>query len=126
MQILRIIKKNYFGVFLAVAGVIYCCQRLNVSIPDWVNNYVNDLICMPIVLYVCQTSVRYLRKEKHIFLPFPLILFIAVGYSIYFEYFLPERNLRYTADAVDVVLYGMGALFFYFMENREKPKSKLG
>lgn len=120
-RILRKIRKNYFWIFLAIATFIYCYQRLGVSIPDWINNYMNDLLCLPIVLYICQAAVRYLRKDCNIVLPLPLILFMALGYSLYFEYFLPEINPRYTADAIDVALYGMGALFFYFMENLGNP-----
>ncbi len=70
---------------------------------------------MPIVLFVCQSVVRELKSNKER-LPWSLIFMVTLFYSVYFEYYLPKVNPRYTADFVDVLLYFMGAVFFCIME----------
>jgi len=105
-------------IFSIVATTIYSLQRLGVSLPIWINNYVNDFLCMPIVLFLCQLGIRKIKRNNNIRLSLPIMLSLSLYYAIYFEYFLPKFNLRYTADPLDVFLYFMGTLFFYLMENR--------
>ncbi len=73
---------------------------------------------MPIVLFVCQYTVRKLKADSGIRLSLPLILSVTLYYTLFFEYYLPKVNMRYTADLWDVVLYFSGSLFFYVMENK--------
>ncbi|SHJ14215.1 hypothetical protein SAMN04487911_11226 [Arenibacter nanhaiticus] len=104
--------------FSVVATAIYSLQRLGVSLPIWINNYVNDFLCMPIVLFVCQFGIRKIKRNNNIRLSLPIMLSLSLYYAIYFEYFLPKVSLRYTADPIDVLLYFIGALFFYVIEKR--------
>ncbi len=70
---------------------------------------------MPIVLFVCKYVVRELKSNKAR-LPWSLVFMVTLFYSVYFEYYLPKVNPRYTADFLDVLLYFMGAGFFCIME----------
>ena len=114
---MRVMKQPYFIVFCGVFLVIYTLQRLQVPLPFWVNNYVNDLLCMPVVLTICLAAVRFFRKDQTLLLPLSAILSLTLFYAIYFEYYLPTYHPRYTADVLDVVLYFLGAaLFFVFQK----------
>jgi hypothetical protein len=88
-----------------------------------INNYVNDLLCLPLLLGddLCN---RLLKDNSFTFsiglLSFGLLLFF------YFEYYLPEVNPRYTADWIDVILYFSGGFIFFFSENEKNKTVAIG
>lgn len=86
--------------------------------PRWVRFYVNDLLCMPVVLSICLKMVHFIKQDNSIRLPLLLILLLTSLYSVYFEYYLPLVEPRYTADWLDVVMYFSGALLFYWLQFR--------
>jgi hypothetical protein len=118
------VKRFYFPVFVTIALVVYTLQRFSVALPSLINNYLNDLLCMPIVLKIAQLAVRYLKKDGHLQLPIALVGILTLGYACYFEWFLPQFNSRYTADGIDVFLYFTGALFFVVVERYNRYFSR--
>lgn len=119
---LRYTSYLYAPVFCLLAGLIHVAQQVSFVLPSWINNYMNDFFCMPLVLFVCQYAVRKIKSNRGLRLPLSLIFSVTLYYAIYFEYYLPKVSPRYTGDPVDVILYFSGSLFFYFMENRA-PKA---
>lgn len=119
------IKQFYFPVFSVLAAIVYALKRWggNDILPSWAAHYMNDFFCMPIVLYVCRYVVRLLRSDSHLELDIGPILSLTLFYSLYFEGYLPLVNARYTADPKDVLLYFLGAAFFYLIENRWHHKN---
>lgn len=109
---IQTIKTYYFPVFVLVALLVYTAQQLALPLPSLVNNYLNDLLCMPIVLSICQYAVRFLKKNTSLQIPVTLVVTLTLCYAVYFEWLLPQVNPRYTADGIDVFLYFLGALFF--------------
>ena len=87
-----------------------------VDIPTWITSYVNDFLCMPVVLTICLKTLHYIKKDATILLPLLPILTLTSFYSIYFEWYLPQVETRYTADWVDVIMYFSGALLFYWLQ----------
>jgi len=108
--------KKVYLYMIVVAGVVYACQRMNITLPSIVNNYLNDLLCMPIVLALIQSIIKLSEKHKHYKIPLYLIFIITIYYSIYFEWFMPKYSQRYTADVIDVFLYFIGGIGFYTIE----------
>ncbi len=121
--ILKGLKALYFPLFCLTAAIVLSLQKMSAALPEWTNNYLNDFLCMPIVLFIGQFTVRKLKRNNALRLPWPLILTLTLFYSIYFEYYLPSFNLRYTADFLDIILYFLGSAFFYFMENKLMVKT---
>ncbi|MFA9189384.1 hypothetical protein [Flavobacterium magnesitis] len=111
------LKRLIYFVMSVIALSIYVMQKQNIALPPLINNYVNDLLCLPLVLGAITFMIRCLKKDNSFMLPMRIILCMAAFYSFYFEYYLPELNPRYTADWIDVLLYFTGALAFYFVEN---------
>lgn len=98
-----------------LAAAIYLLQHLGIGLPLWINCYTNDFLCLPIVLGYEQLFFRWLTGKRNYTFSLPLILSMAAYYSLYFEYYLPQINERYTADFIDVILYFSGALCFYLL-----------
>lgn len=110
-------KRWIFFSAVLVSLTIYTLQYLKFPLPLWINSYVNDLLCMPIVLFICKEVVSYIFKRK-IFLSLSLIIVLTLYYSWYFEYYLPKINTRYTGDYIDVFLYFIGSLLFYTQQSK--------
>ena len=108
-------KKIYFLLFF-IALSIYICQQTTIPLPRWINHYVNDFLCIPLVLGGIVFILRKWKKDPQFSIPFPTIVVVVLLYALYFEYYLPQHNPRYTADVWDVVLYALGGLFFYYIE----------
>ena len=96
-----------------VAITIFTMQKIGIYLPEILNNYANDLLCLPLVLGFILFMIRQLKKDKNFELPLTFVLILAVYYSVYFEYYLPKVNPRYTSDWIDVLLYFVGAIGFY-------------
>jgi len=122
MKLIRII---YFPIMCILAMTIYLGQILNYTIPGLINDYFNDLMCMPIVLKMCQSAIRYMKSNPSLVIPLALQLSITTMYCIYFELVLPKYTSRYTGDWLDVVMYIFGMLFFLIIEQpvyRSRPR----
>ena len=103
-----------------LALIVYTAQRLGLYIPELVNNYLNDLLCIPIVLKLCLYVVRYVKSDEQVKIPLALQLLITVMFIIYFENVLPKINPRYTSDILDVFAYVAGLFLFMLLEGGGK------
>ncbi|CAN5294506.1 hypothetical protein BH23BAC2_BH23BAC2_10860 [soil metagenome] len=106
----------FFLVSLVIFFSILILGHFNILLPSWVRFYVNDFLCMPVVLTICLKVTHYLKKDSSIRLPLSLILLLTAFYSLYFEWYLPGVEPRYTGDWWDVVLYIAGSLVFFFLQ----------
>lgn|SRR5690606_30498648 len=95
---------------------ILTLQYLQTDLPNWIQFYVNDFLCMPVVLTICLTVVHYIKKDFSIRLSLFTVLSLTIIYSVYFEWYLPQVKTRYTADIMDVIMYFSGSLLFYFLQ----------
>jgi hypothetical protein len=124
-MLLTYLKRFYFPVFVAIAVFVYVAQQTAIDLPLFINNYLNDLLCMPIVLKICQYAVRQLKSDRSLQIPINIALTLTLLYAFYFELLLPKFNARYTADIIDVGLYVMGCLFFVWIERTGMGKTAI-
>lgn len=115
-------RKGLFFTALSIATTIYLLQQLQQPLPLWVNHYVNDFLFLPLTLSLCLFVVRKIKQDPNLQLSLSLILAVTVCYCIYFEWYLPQHNPRYTGDWIDCILYFSGALVFYLLH---KTNSKI-
>lgn len=107
--------------YIAACGIalwIYSWQQLGLPLLGWINNYVNNFLCLPLVLGGITQVVRWIRKDPNFQFPLLFPLAMAAYYSIFFEALLPRFHSRYTADWLDVGLYFLGSLCFHFVSRR--------
>ncbi|MAD96682.1 MAG: hypothetical protein CMB99_05070 [Flavobacteriaceae bacterium] len=109
---------SYFFISLFLGSLIYGMQQFtSVELPSLANNYLNDFLFMPIVLFVCLFTIILIKNNKNYQLPLYIILYTCALVSIAFEYYFPKVLTRYTADIMDVCLYFVSGLLFYFLQN---------
>lgn len=101
--------------------VVYVFQKLNITLPKWINNYLNDGIAMLLVLKIVDVVVYYIYK-KQITRNIQYVIGIVIYFSFIFEYLYPKFHSRYTADWWDVLVYFIGAMLFLIIENYDYKK----
>lgn len=108
---------------------ILCCSLFLVNLfllkffflPEFFSSYLNDLLCMPVVLGICLFLIRKFSKNEQLKISLFSAFSLAAFYSLYFELYLPEVTQRYTADVVDVLLYFTGAFAFWLVQRKDDP-----
>ncbi|MFB9053176.1 hypothetical protein ACFFVB_08800 [Formosa undariae] len=115
---MKILKHPVFLICLALAGFIYLSSIFNLQLPNWITYYVNDALCMPIVLSFCLIGVRLIKADQNLYLTLLPIVLLTLFYALLFEWWLPKSNPRYTADWVDVGLYALGSTTFYYYQKK--------
>ena len=113
-------RKMLYFTMVFIALTIYTMQRLNLSLPTIVTNYANDLLYLPLVLGAIEFIIRQLKKDSSFGLPLGFVIFLAISYSIYFEYYLPKVDARYTSDCIYVIIYFVGGIAYFFIGNKRK------
>lgn len=119
---MRTLLQPYFLFFTLIASTIYLFQITYTKTPSFINNFTNDLICLPLVLTICLFVVRLIKKDSNIVLNTYEIVSVFLLYSILFEVVFPVLYLRYTSDIWDVFMYFIGSIIFYIFWN--KPLNK--
>lgn len=113
---------------LTVAVFIYASSLLSLTLPSVIRSYANDFLCIPLVLETCRRCASWILKINNLQLNLFTIFSVCLYFSTYFEYYLPTFNVRYTGDWIDVMLYLIGGVIFYFLqkmhiENKLKDSS---
>ncbi|WP_339611349.1 hypothetical protein [uncultured Planktosalinus sp.] len=115
------LKNIFIQVALLISLTIYTCQVTGIGLPAIINNYVNNLLCMPLVLTSCLIVLQKIKSNNRITIPIFVIASVTLYYILFFEWYLPTVNPRYTADLIDVCLYIVGGVIFYFLQNKHIP-----
>ena len=113
MKRLYIFSISCFGLFL-----LNLLMLKRFQLPTFFSSYLNDLLCLPVVLGICHFLIANFSKNKQLKISLFSCLSLAALYSIYFELYLPEVTERYTADPVDVLAYFTGAIVFYMLQKK--------
>ena len=112
---------TYYFIFSVVVGTfIYICEKLEILLPKLIRFYVNDFLIIPLVLFTSLFVIRKLKNDKKFTLSLLQILYVCVLYAVIFEFWLPKFHERYTSDIIDVVLYFLSGILFYFLQKEKQ------
>lgn len=109
---------------LVLYFIIRYLRKTDYPLPDWINSYITDLICLPVVLMICLAVVRTIKKNAEVEINKWLILLICLEYSILFEWILPKKSSIYTGDWKDALMYFSGGFIFYLIQPAFRKKIK--
>lgn len=116
---MRILCNRYFLTLLLFGLLIYVSQKTGVVLPSFIRNYFNDLLILPIVLWIVLAFIREI-KGKEFSVSWVVAIALATYYSLFFEWYLPQFHSRYTADVYDVFCYFFGAFTFLLFQSKIK------
>ena len=115
-RLIKIWLHPWFLSCIATYLFVFLWRKSNYEIPDFINGYLTDLVCMPFVLLICLGCIHGIRKNSHLTIPWWVILLVFIEYALLFEWILPAKNSIYTADLWDVVMYALGSLIFFLYQ----------
>ncbi len=108
----------FFIIMLAYFAVRYF-RSTYPGLPKFVHFYLTDFLFVPAMASAGLIFVRLLKRD-HALLISPVLLLFQTGLiSCYFEWYLPnsvQNNVRYTGDLIDVLIYFLGAVFYYILQ----------
>ncbi|WP_210463635.1 hypothetical protein [Rufibacter roseolus] len=111
---------TFSPLFCALAA-IYLAHRtiawLQLPRAYWIRFYLDDLLCLPLLLTVTLFLMRMLYGPQVRFTKYH-IGFVVVYVSLVFELILPRFMPRYTGDLLDGALYAIGGWFFHRFLNK--------
>lgn len=119
-----ILLHPFFLGCIFVYSLIRYLRSIRLPMPDWLNGQVTDLICIPVILMICLAGVRTLKRSDTLEIKPWLILAICAEYAVIFEWYLPRKSTIYTADWLDVAMYGCGGVLFYLLQPRLRSDKK--
>lgn len=99
-------------------AIVFTLRRLGLPLPLF-NGYINDLFAIPVIATLGLWFQREFIIKNSYYVLSPLhVIFIVIYVALIFEGLLPHLSKTYTADWVDVLLYAVGGLFFYWVMNK--------
>ncbi|MFC6997551.1 hypothetical protein [Rufibacter roseus] len=101
------------AIYLGHRGIVW----LQIPRPLVVQHFLDDLLCLPLVLTVTLFVMRFFYGTQVRFSVYQ-VAFVVVYVSVLFEVVLPQYMERYTGDVVDVVLYAVGGWIYYRFLNK--------
>ncbi len=85
----------------------------------YLNGYLTDAFAIPVIANLGLWFQRVIiYKSNYYVLSVWHVVFVVVYVSVVFEGLLPWLSAKYTADWIDVMLYVVGGIFFYFFMNK--------
>jgi len=115
-----LIKEKYFILSIVLYAIVQLSRHYEFYLPEFLNNYLTDFLCMPIVLTLCLFGIRVIHKKEHLELNGFMIISMTLFYAVLFEFILPKYSTNYTADPLDVMMYFFGTLFFWVIRTKFK------
>jgi len=109
-----------FAVFALVFAANYILQQFEIS-SNFSRNYLDDLLAMPVILYLAQVLMRWIYRTPELVLDNLMLLYGFLMASLSFEWILPKYYMHLTADFWDVICYAIGTLAFFIL-NRARHK----
>ncbi len=109
--------KKWFVLFFPLYLFVYVSNRLGYIYPQFIQSYFRDLMCIPILAPISVWFMRWYTHDPEYTLKFWQMGYIVVLVSISFEIIAPHFSKKYTADSLDVIMYVLGAWFYWVFMN---------
>lgn len=116
-HLMKVFLNKWFVIFSVIWLVVFICTKSHIYFWWPIQFYLIDLIAVPILGTLSLAFYKWILKDQSVKLAIWHICFLLFGLTIVFEVLLPKNNSRYISDFWDVVMYALGALFFFFVMN---------
>lgn len=111
-------NKIFFAIAIITYIIIQLWRQTSLPIPKYINSYLTDLACMPIVFGICTFLISKI-KNRFIFVNFNTTTLLTLNFALLFEIILPVQSQKYTADFYDIIIYLTGAYIYFFIQHSE-------
>jgi hypothetical protein len=97
-----------------------------IPVPIFLSHHFADLLCMPLLLSVVVIGMRWVKSIPSLTLNLWMVVCAVLAVGFVFEYWLPQISQRYTADGLDLWMYGVGGGLFWVFQTKLVPTEKGG
>ena len=114
-------------IYIIVSIVLFSLNKLaeimEYPLHDFITSYLDDLLFMPVCLWITQTTIRLI---KHPFFQFSLLqsIIVLIYISILFEYLIPKWKPYFISDPLDILMYTFGMLIFLLLNRKQTPSQE--
>ena len=112
---LKLLKHPFFLIGIGLYILVQYSRGTNHFLSPFINNYLTDFLCLPLVLIILTTIIRLLQKNANFWPSFEMVLSLTFLFIFIFEIILPNSGTAYTADIGDVVAYILGIALYYLL-----------
>jgi hypothetical protein len=110
---MQLLKNKIFLASALLFSLNYLLEKgFGIFIP-FIHAYMDDLLCMPVVLTLTLFLLRWLLNNPAFILSKKQVFFAVIYFSLAFELLLPIYSDNYTSDVMDPFAYGIGAVAYY-------------
>lgn len=92
----------------------------------WADSYLDDLLCMPILLGLALAERRFFLGQAKFTFPLFDTAIMVIALSLLFEEVYPRMWNDFVRDDWDYAYYLLGGGIFYFFLQKDLSLSKLG
>jgi hypothetical protein len=112
------IKNYYFIGGSSVYLFIQWIRSSTLNLPPFINDYWSDFLFVPLLLFFTVWALRIIKRDQSIVISNPMLFFVWLFVSFIFEYYLPQKSTIYSSDNIDVFMYFLGTVSFYFLQKK--------
>ncbi len=121
---LYFLRSPLFFIFLLVF-ILHQVSQYIFKIPlPFLNNYLDNFLAMPVILFLLLAEKKYIYKQKDQKLSLLFVIIATLYVALVTEWLFPLLSERFTADWFDLVFYSLGSAFYYFFMNRIPVKEE--
>lgn len=122
---MKTLLNGWFVVGCITWIIVFITRKIGYPLP-LINGYIDDAFAIPVIanLGLWFQRVFIIKNNYYILAPWHII-FIVIYVSLTFEGLLPILSKTYTADWIDVLLYILGGIFFYYVMNKPLSSEKV-
>lgn len=112
------VKNSYFILGSLSYLLLQFCRQQHLFIPKLINSYATDLLFMPLLFMATLWLTRIVKRTPNLVFSIPMLIVVFVYVSVVFEYYLPQKSSIYVQDSIDVLMYLLGTILFYFLQKK--------
>lgn len=110
-------------IYAGMVGVFLIYKFIQLTYPSipFVHAYLEDVLAIPIVLKSAEFIIRLIPGKQDFRVRIMDVVVTTLMFSIYFEWWIPKVDLRFTSDLYDLIAYACGAGIFLFLLSAPNP-----
>lgn len=112
------IRNGYFIGGSICYLIIQFLRFQNVQVPVFINSYGTDLLFMPLLFLFSHWLTRIIKRIPDLKFSIGMLFVVFIYISFIFEIYLPQTSKVYVQDDIDVAMYFLGTIGFYFLQKR--------
>ncbi|HYK76344.1 MAG TPA: hypothetical protein VEV16_05160 [Daejeonella sp.] len=115
---MKTLLNNWFIIFCLIWLLVFTGRKLDWTIPI-INSYLTDLLAVPVVMQLALAFQRtFVERNENYCFKAGHVIFVVFYISLVFEWLLPRLDAKFTSDGMDILMYILGGLIFWFQINR--------